>query len=140
MQDYGEDEWQQEMDFVQVHGGFQLGSTIRCPVCSALGFYGPRLEKRRDDVDRRYRACKFCGFWQEVTGYVHREKGGTPYRCIMVSCARCGSYDWKVPWDIQDKLCGRCGTAMLEVKWPNEEPTHPFSVWRKALERSNPHL
>jgi hypothetical protein len=31
-----------------------------CPSCGRTGFYGPR----RADDDRRYRLCKFCGFYQ----------------------------------------------------------------------------
>ncbi len=70
--------------------------------------------------------CKFCGFAQEVTGYVLPQSGDKPYRWVMVQCVDCsrqsllGVYDWKVPFDTSPKRCGNCQKDMIEVKWPSD--------------------
>ena len=135
--EYTEQEWQREMDFVMAHGGFSLGSTIRCPDCKAVGFYSPRLEQPEGKEPRKYHACKSCGFWQEVSGYAYEKVGGEPYRCVMVHCAPCGVYDWKVPADTKVRRCSQCENAMQEVKWPTEDPSHPYNRWQEQIEKAN---
>lgn len=44
---------------------------LPCPDCGSSVDYGPRGKR----TGCRYRACKICGFWQEL--------GGDPYRCRL---------------------------------------------------------
>lgn len=39
-----------------------------CPDCGSAEDFGPRHHDRTDGSQRHYRACKFCGFWQEADG------------------------------------------------------------------------
>ena len=138
MKEYTEEQWLDEnrypLIFFQLTGGpFAFGSTLPCPSCQTVGFFAPRFEPRQNDVDRKYRACKFCGFWQELTGYMHRQQGGEPYRCVMVGCTQHGAFDWKVPGDTREIRCGNCGSIMQEVKWPTDDPSHPFHELKKRI-------
>src|SRR2546428_10110304 len=135
MDKYTETECQQEMDLVLSNPGTQLGSlVIRCPHCNTLGFYSPRFEKR-PDVDRKYRACKFCGFAQELTGYALPDYP-EPYRWVMLTCPKCpgGYYDWRVPKDTSPKRCSQCGTSCIDVDWPTKDPNHPFHMWKAQFD------
>jgi hypothetical protein len=39
-----------------------------------------------------------------------------------------------VPWDTSAKKCGNCKKGMTEVKWPIDDPAHPFHKWKKQVE------
>lgn len=147
MREYTEQTWQEEMDFDQANpapafwtgnGYFAFGGRIPCPNCATVGFYSPRFEPRPDE-NHKYRVCKFCGFAQELTGYAFKTSGEKPYRWVMVQCADCnprglfGVYDWKVPWDTSAKTCGNCKKDMSEVKWPSDDPEHPFHKWKTQV-------
>src|SRR5437879_4151754 len=96
MTQYDEAHWQQEMLLSQ------FGGCLTCPNCHTLGFYNPR-RGIQDGVDRLYRACKFCGFWQEAKGPVFEKYGPASYFCRMFHCEACspkfpfGFYDWRFP-------------------------------------------
>lgn len=52
-----------------------LSRPLPCPDCGSDQLYRPRRAPK-DRAERRYRACKMCGFWQEADG--------TPaYRCWL---------------------------------------------------------
>jgi predicted RNA-binding Zn-ribbon protein involved in translation (DUF1610 family) len=57
---YTEADWQHEM------AGKGGAATLACPDCGSAADYGPRWHTRPDGTERRYRACKNCGFWQEA--------------------------------------------------------------------------
>jgi hypothetical protein len=83
-----------------------------CPRCRRSGFYGPR----RADKERRYRACKFCGLWQDV--------GKPPHLIIRYECHVA---DWKEPhepWNCP--TCGRHFGTSQAVGWPADNPEHPW--------------
>jgi hypothetical protein len=135
MSEYTEEQWFEEMKAPSIvfhfsGGPFAFGTTLRCPDCKTIGFYGARLERRENDVDRKYRVCKFRGFAEELTGYAYEDSGGKPYRLIMLHCTTCGTYNWKVPWGAFPNCCGR---VMHEVKWPTEDPSHPFHEFKKQI-------
>ena len=58
-----------------------------CPRCRRRGFYAPRFAP----PFRRYRACKFCGFWQSMDRPAHRI---IRYECIRPDHRYA---DWKEP-------------------------------------------
>jgi hypothetical protein len=125
--EYRDEQWADEvMATREVVTNF--GSIIPCPDCATVGFYGPRaVEDAAGVTVRKYRACKFCGFWQEV--------GGEPYRCSMFfhECGGRGLYDWKTS---DDYRCGFCGELVANrVEWPARDTTHPFHEIKDQIAR-----
>ena len=148
MSGYTEENWQEEIDFDAANPPaafwtgdryYAFGGRIPCPKCRTVGFYSPRREPETGEPKRKYRVCKFCGFAEELTGYAYEDSGKRPYRWIMVHCGPCsplvrfGMYNWKVPWGAPVE-CGNCKNTMQEVKWPNEDPNHPFHEWKRQIE------
>lgn len=153
MNAYGEKEWAEEMviaarpqpeirddQFVYNWGSFYL----ECPDCRTFGFYSPRREPITGEPKRKYRACKFCGFAQEFTGYVYDndfdKHQGKPYRWVMVQCEACApkflaaSYTWKVPWNTGGQPCEVCKLpCSREVPWPRDDESHPFNQGKKQI-------
>lgn len=114
----------------------RMGScNLPCLSCGAVGFYGPRIEidESSKEIKRKYRACKFCGWFQEAFGSVLRDHGGKPWRCRMVYCEACKIFDWKSPWaDIGNH---GCGNPFKVINWPVDvkEEEHHFWERRKAI-------
>jgi hypothetical protein len=131
MSRYDEAHWFQEIYLSQ------FGGALKCPSCHTLGFYNPRRGEQ-DGKPRLYRACKFCGFWQEAKGSVFDQYGGEPYRCRIFHCPDCstdasrypfGHYDWRLP--LETSLICACGRVMDEAQpVATSGPTFPN---RKAL-------
>ncbi|KKS10957.1 MAG: hypothetical protein A3J30_00095 [Candidatus Wildermuthbacteria bacterium RIFCSPLOWO2_02_FULL_47_9c] len=124
---YTEEQWVEEMKApgVLITPTFGYGRTLPCPNCKTVGFYGPRA----DDLvktTRKYRACKYCGFWQEAFGPIWEETQGEAYRCTAVHCTKCGIYDWRVPWADRFGDCETCKIPLQETQWAFDEPDHPF--------------
>jgi len=115
-------EWEKEMKMNRACSCPGLGSClIPCPWCKIIGFYGPRIVG-----ERKYRACKFCGWWQEIDN-------GEPYRCIALYCESCGIYDWTQPKEEKDfKPCEKCGLKYKKFQWAIDYPEHPF--WDRKRE------
>ena len=93
---------------------------VACPCCARIGFYAPR----RAEDGRHYRACKYCGFWQDI------EK--PPHEIIRFECAGTDHWyaDWKEPhesWTCPQ--CQRIFRPRDSVAWPVDDATHP---WRAA--------
>jgi len=134
---FTEQDWKEEMDkinFCRKHEGF--GScNLSCPDCGTISFYGPRGRKE-EGFPRKYRACKFCGFWQEAFGKVFDERGNKPYRCNMILCNNCSTYSWREPWSKIFGHCENCSSEDLkQVKWPTEDASHPFNKIKAEIER-----
>lgn len=128
-------QWEKEMKISSFCGGqhWPAGScTIPCPKCGVVGFYGPR----GDTSGRKYRACKFCGFWQEV--------GGKPYRCITVYCDKCqtsDTYNWHIPpWTQGSEYCPKCHAQLKQTKWASDNPSHPFHKIKEQMDRMHQNL
>ena len=124
-------DWLVEKEYSLVHCKHsKFGSCcIPCPDCGNLGFYGYR-ESGKGKTLRMYRACKFCGFWQEVDG--------KPYRCYMVFCTDCYAYDWHKPNE-KFTVCTNCGSEEIKkIEWPAKNPTHKF--WKEKERIIKKHL
>lgn len=108
-----------------------------CPRCGSTGFYGPRA------LGRKSRACRFCGFYQEV--------GARPVRLKPVvhgckpwpECAK-APYVWWVHPKEQWYDCPFCGLRVpvtgnngfmkgTLVTAPSDDPAHPW--WRVPQDR-----
>ncbi len=138
-QEYSENQWQNEGATAFRCEHSQLGScSLPCPQCKEVGFYSPRQAFADDKKVRKYRACKFCGFWQEAWGDVYNERGGAPYRCKMMHCSDCKRYDWKVPWAKELGPCGKCRSENTEeVAWPSDDPNHPFHTLKEQIRQAH---
>jgi hypothetical protein len=104
--------WTQES--AALHAG---EDPLNCPACLRRGFYGPR----EADQARRYRACKFCGFWQNV--------GQLPHEIIRYECRQPDHWtmDWREPHESwQCPICTRPYSPSAAVPWPADDPTHPW--------------
>ncbi len=106
-----------------------------CPKCGRTGFYGPRAV----DPGIKYRACRFCGFWQSVDGPEEQCKP-TAHDCEeWPECAK-APYIWWVRAESKRYTCPFCrqdvnvvshnsfmkGSVILA---PVENLDHP---WRKV--------
>lgn len=93
------------------------GNPQPCPACSRRGFYAPRLAPPA----RKYFACKFCGYWQDV--------GCEPHTIIRYECRQkdhCAA-DWKDPREAWAcPICGREYSPEEAVPWPVDLPDHPW--------------
>lgn len=92
-QNYTKEQWWEEIQkgkWCKRHNYIGGDCNLKCPNpnCGSFGWYAPRLEPyvegRLEKINpesiivngieykiiRKYRACKRCGFWQEVWGYV----------------------------------------------------------------------
>lgn len=103
---YTEKQWEEEMREMQFCGKHPaFGScNLECPSCHEIGFYGPREIKSED---RKYRACKWCGFWQEAAGKVFDDRGGDSYPGAIFSHPKCGAEKF---WGTADRpsYCEEC--------------------------------
>lgn len=129
---YAENHWEEEMRLNKFCGKhpnwFYSGCTIPCPNCKSVGFYGPKVtENDAGEVIRRYRACKFCGFWQEADG-------SDPYRCIALYCRACDSYDWTAPKDEKDYKSCKCGSRYKRIEWALDDQNHKFHICKKRMD------
>ena len=135
--EYTEKHWEDEMNSNYFCGRHPAAGscTIPCPRCGTHGFYGPRGSS---SDGRKYRACKFCGFWQEAWGSVYNEKGGKPYRCVAVYCDKCqisDTYDWHLPWTRGFGNCPKCHNEMKKTKWAIDNLNHPFYKLKEQILR-----
>lgn len=121
--EYIKEQWEEEMrldKFCGQHNNlFYNGCNLECPSCHEIGFYGPREIKSEG---RKYRACKWCGFWQEAAGPVFNDRGGNPYRGTIRSHSNCGK---EKTWGTAgaDKWCSDCGCDVIEEGVHKDDPT-----------------
>ena len=122
-----------------------------CPRCGRTGFYGPR----HDGAARMYRACKFCGFWQDVGGQVVPHTA-TVHNCSQWPDVAGAKYIWWVSPLEKSYRCPYCGTqvdvASSTVPKPIDDQNHPWArmpqglsfgdshSWWKANGHDGPHL
>lgn len=112
---YTLEDWQRELQTLQANG-----DPPPCPRCRRRGFYEPKWAP----PDRRYRACKFCGFWHDV--------GKSPREIIRYECRSADHWaaDWKAPTESWTcSVCGRTYSPEQRVPWPVDDPTH---WWNEA--------
>lgn len=126
-EEYTPEQWEEEMKIGKYCGLHfpPLGvCNLLCPSCKEVGFYGPREQRgSTGEITRKYRACKWCGFWQEAWGFVKNASdgvGGEQYRCVMVR-HKCGVGEiWIVPWN--NRQCDKCGQNVEEIARPIDDP------------------
>ena len=100
---YTEDDWDSEMAALYSERGCPPG----CPQCGRSGFYGPR----EAEGSRRYRACKFCGFWQHV-GQPAVTNKPTVHNCEEWPKVAGAAYTWWVQPDEEIYTCPYCGVEV----------------------------
>lgn len=117
MEKYTESDWENEIkigsicksckDIFLKNNTHVLGvCNIPCPECGNIGFYSPR-----SGGERKYRACKFCGFWQDVDE--------RPGHCRIMICDNHTGPFAKINWQYQGnqgKDCDGCGKKCREQK------------------------
>ena len=128
MQQYTDADWEEDSYSLFV----ERSDPQPCPRCGRTGFFGPRAA----DPDVKFRACRFCGFYQEV--------GQKPVQFLPVAhsceewpeCAR-APYIWWVPPDQEQYTCPYCGresavrgrnifTPGVLTASPAEDVDHPW--------------
>lgn len=137
IEDYTEQQWAEEIEAsgvaIKIPGFplFEYGTTLPCPKCKTVGFYGARIAGSEGYNPRKYRACKFCGLWQEASGEARNRLGTKAYRCIAIYCPNGHIYDWRMP-EIKDfGNCPVCQTKLEITDWASDNPNHPFRYIQK---------
>ena len=130
--EYTEKQWGEEMKISSSSfcGGnhWPAGScTIPCPQCGVAGFYGPRI----DSDSKKYRACKFCGWWQEGRG-AGRKGSVQPYRCTHFYCDQCKEYGWTMTDN--PVYCSK-HHEMRKIDWASDDPKHPFHKIKEQMDK-----
>ncbi|MBI2042718.1 MAG: hypothetical protein HYT21_03175 [Candidatus Nealsonbacteria bacterium] len=136
--EYTEKQWEEEMRLSVFCGhhtdSFHNGCILQCPKCGEVGFYGPRI----DPDSKKYRACKFCGWWQEVQGEEGRNiNNGEPYRCKHFCCDQCGVYDWGITDNL--RFCPK-GHETKKIDWASDDPNHHFHQLKKDMDQIHQNL
>jgi len=138
---YSIDQWEKDdknNQFCYKHQNwFYSGCNLECPRCHSLGFYGPKKSVGSNgEIDRKYRACKFCGFWQDVWGYVFNDRGDKHYYCAQVYCSKCGGLlDWTVPWVKELGNCEKCGNPLQRAKCAIDDPNHIYHKFKEFMDK-----
>lgn len=121
--DYTRADWEAESFSIFAEGA----DPGACPQCGRTGFYGPRFA----DPDRRYRACRFCGFWQDVDGGAERYLP-TAHACELWPEVSKAPYIWWIEPGTDAYDCPFCQEPVLvdssTVPVPADTPQHPW--WR----------
>ena len=133
-----EAQWAEEMEargiVFTLSNGYSFGGSLPCPNCKTIGFYGPRRNPPEGEIIRKYRACKFCGFWQEVWGSGYNDRGGKAFRCVALYCTTCDAYDWTLPKDVEDyKSCSTCHNQFKRIDWASDNPNHVFNEIKRQI-------
>ncbi len=105
---------------------FAEGANPRpCPHCERTGFYGPRFA----EPDLKYRACRFCGLWQEVGGAPGRYVP-TSHDCEEWPVISKAPYLWWVAPETRSYVCPFCellvAVSLAKVPVPSDTPDHPW--------------
>ncbi len=99
----------------------------RCPECGRTGFFGPRYA---EEDNRKYRLCKFCGFYQQVAAEPEQLRPCV-HACGKVPLVAGHPYiTWVGSWQ-QSFDCDYCGSTGLEVEAnpasvPAHDSAHPW--------------
>jgi hypothetical protein len=128
---YTESDWEEESYRLFM----ERSDPAPCPQCGRTGFFGPRAA----DPGLKFRACRFCGFWQAI-GEKSVQFRPTAHACDeWPECAK-APYVWWVHPDQKQFDCPYCGqVAKVESHnafergsaqlAPVDDPDHP---WRKV--------
>ena len=108
---------------------------LPCPDCGRAGFYGPRAL----DDKPKFRACRFCGFFQEVMQQPTRLQP-VAHDCDDWPDAAGAPYIWWIPKSEKWYTCNYCARRVAvtqanafmkgaAVTSPDDDPNHP---WQKV--------
>lgn len=136
--EYTEQQWKEEIKAPGItinfsEGPFAFGTILPCPLCKTVGFYGPRISGKEGENPRKYRACKFCGLWQEASGNAREKLGPKAYRCIAIRCPKEHIYDWRMPEITNFGNCQVCQSPLEKTDWAFDNPSHPFQKIKEAI-------
>ncbi|MBI4499676.1 MAG: hypothetical protein HY700_00805 [Gemmatimonadetes bacterium] len=96
-----------------------------CPQCTRTGFYGPRKNR----AERKYRACRFCGFWQVVGRNPEQYRASVP-RCHGWPQAAGAPYLWWAAPGEESYACEHCGHLVdvqaTLIDAPAQDRSHPW--------------
>src|SRR3989338_1917322 len=119
--EYTEIQWAEEMKADKIiFWARAIGTTFPCPSCRKIGFYAPiqypTVVKTPEEIIRKYRACKFCGFWQDVKGYPGTRREGKSFHCVPLRCTnpKCKTFNYTAEENNLNKPCENCGTKCEE--------------------------
>jgi len=99
----------------------------KCPNCGRTGFYAPR-EDHSEKTRNTYRACLFCGFWQDVGGPAGR---ATRYECHGHQETRGPGVGWRCPSCNGEKAPG------TGEPWPTDDPKHRWWLVPQGLSQAD---
>lgn len=112
------------------------GERLACPNCDHNEWYHPVGIPPETGAERKYRACKMCGFWQEADGTQAYRCWMTTHVCIQklpdgAVCKYCGTWGprewhagcWRIlrPAELGVTACDGCGVVLSPlhvVPWP----------------------
>ncbi|NIM50357.1 MAG: hypothetical protein GTN62_09365 [Gemmatimonadales bacterium] len=123
-----------QRDWTRDHHATVAGANPEpCPKCGRMGFYGPRARSG----DQYYRACRFCGFWQEVGGEPQYFEP-TVHGCGSWPSVAGAPYIWWVHRDATAYVCPYCerdvDVKSHEARNPYLHRDHP---WWKVPQRKS---
>lgn len=131
--EYTEAHWQEDWNnavcVIKLPGGrvAQLGlgtANLPCPSCKTIGFYGPRIYPLPPaEPNRKYRACKFCGLWQDVPGYPGTRQAGKLFYCIPLRCTKCRTFQY-TEYNLNKPCEKNCGGICQKDNWPVDDQNH----------------
>ncbi len=113
---------------------------LPCPDCGRAGFYGPRAL----DGKPKFRACRFCGFFQEVMQQPTRLQP-VAHDCDNWPEAAGAPYIWWIPKSEKWYTCNYCARRVAitqanafmkgaAVTSPADDPNHP---WQKVPQNAS---
>ena len=93
-----------------------------CPKCKSDWDFNDNYHQNA--FPEAYAMCKWCGYW--------KREGEEEKKCNMFFCGCPGSmkdrqgYDWSLNSQCSCQSCGKLLTEKDQVKWPVDDPNHPF--------------
>ena len=132
---YTVDDWDADSYALMAEGA----DPVQCPTCGFTGFFGPRALD-----NKKFRECRFCGFYQEVDQPPGRHRPVT-HDCEEWPEAGGAPYIWWIPADERFYECNFCGQRAVVsstnafqrgvgVQPPSDDPTHPW--WQVPQDKS----
>jgi hypothetical protein len=125
---YTEQQWEDESYALLA----ERADPSHCPSCGLTGFFGPRAR----DGGKKFRECRFCGFYQGV-GQQPARRRAVAHKCEEWPEVAGAPYIWWIPADERWYVCNFCGKrAAVEtsnvfqkgagITPPSDDPGHPW--------------
>jgi len=95
------------------------GVPLSCPDCLSSDWFHPVAAPLSGGLERHYRACKRCGFWQEADGTPAYRTWQSTHKCVAQAnsqpvCAHCGTT--VAPDPATGLLVHPCGKYLLPTE------------------------